>query len=160
MLLEHFAGRQDRDASCQLPLGLKVMQNNVNGGGEVKAVICLDMDKPVAEAADDLWDSAVFRTEDIDRVLRVNERGKRLGVFKQLNADRRDSFVEKTKWLVGQVVSPADIAIALHALLSGKPVEPAQVYALTGPNQTGDIKARGGADGGGDVVDVLGIDQD
>src|SRR5260370_41515519 len=61
-------------------------KHDVDSCAEVQTEMRWDMQEAVAQPANHLRHSAVFRAEYIDRVFRMLKRRKRLRVFKNLNA--------------------------------------------------------------------------
>jgi hypothetical protein len=119
--------------------------------------MCGDMYEAMAQAADDLGDKTVLRTEDVDSVFGMLEGGERFGIVKHLDTHRNAIFGEQLK-------RPGTVA-EVHPLVSLQALFPRQALILGGidpvacPHERVDVKARAGTDGGAHVVGIFGVDQ-
>jgi hypothetical protein len=89
------------------------------------------MDKPMAEFPYRLRNVPIFGPKDINRSLRVDERGERLRVVIDLNAHRDTIFRQKIKR--PRVIPEINPLVALHALFSREPFILGWIHALAGP---------------------------
>src|SRR5260370_28451614 len=108
-------------------------KHDVDSCAEVQTEVCWDMQEAVAQPANHLRHSTVFRAEYIDRVFRMLKRRKRLRVFKNLHAYRNTVFRKQLERPL--VVAEIDVLVSLHALFAWQARILGGVNSSSGPDQ-------------------------
>ena len=86
-----------------------------------------------AQPANHLWNAAILRAKDVNRIFRILKRRKRLRVFKNLHAYRNTVFRKQLERPL--VVAEIDVLVSLHALFAWQARILGGVDSSSGPDQ-------------------------
>src|SRR6266852_1971229 len=108
-------------------------EHDVDSCAEVQTEMRWDMQEAVAQPANHLRNSTVFRPKHINRIFRMLKRRKRLRVFKNLHAYRNTVLRKQLERPL--VVAKINVLVSLHALFAWQARILGGVDSSSGPDQ-------------------------
>jgi hypothetical protein len=156
--MKHLFHRKKLFFASELSGHASMGQDDVDGRTDIQAEVRGYKDEPVAEAAHNLRDTAIFRAEYIDGIVRVLELGQASRSGMNLDTHRCDIQREEIEWPIR--TGPVNGFVAFHAFFPGQTLELIDLHARAGPYQRVNSEARTRSNSPAYIVRELGVDHD
>lgn len=138
-LVQHLTQRQHWLQAAQLPRHEAMRQHHVHSRAQIQAKVRRDVNEPMTQTPDDLRYATIFRTENIDGIFGMFERGQRSTLLKNFDAYWREVFKQIERPLV---IAELHALESLHALRAREAPILRHIDSQPGSDKRFDAKTR------------------